>query len=92
MLAVEGFEGTVRCLLRGGELAGKEGGAVAVKAAKEKHDLRFDIPCIGCRTLEICASAGVAVLALEAGKTLLLDEQAVQEFVSERDVVLTTVS
>src|SRR5207247_7919822 len=66
VLAVEAFEGTDRCLSRGGELAGKDGGAVAVKAAKEKHDLRFDIPCIGPRTLEICASAGVAVLALEA--------------------------
>ena len=92
VLAVEGFEGTDRCLLRGGELAGKEGGAVAVKAAKEKHDLRFDIPCIGCRTLEICASAGVAVLALEAGKTLLLDEPVIREFVSKRDVALTTVT
>jgi len=92
VLAVEAFEGTDRCLSRGGELAGKEGGAVAVKAAKEKHDLRFDIPCIGPRTLEICASAGVAVLALEAGKTLLLDEPVIREFVSKRDVALTTVT
>src|SRR6266446_5973229 len=68
VLAVEGFEGTDRCLTRGGELAGKEGHAVAVKVAKEKHDMRFDIPCIGSRTLEICASTGVSVLALEAGK------------------------
>src|SRR5437660_847220 len=65
VLAVEGFEGTDRCLSRGGELAGKDGGAVAVKVAKEKHDTRFDIPCIGSRTLEICASAGGSVLALE---------------------------
>ena len=92
VLAVEGFEGTDRCLSRGGELAGKEGGAVAVKAAKEKHDLRFDIPCIGSRTLEICASAGVSVLALEAGKTLLLDEHEVREFVPRRNIVLTTVT
>src|SRR5262249_44670877 len=42
VLAVEGFEGTDACLKRGGELAGKDGGAVAVKVAKEKHDLRFD--------------------------------------------------
>ncbi len=55
VLAVEGFEGTDKCLTRGGELAGKEGGAVAVKVAKEKHDLRFDIPCLGPQTLEICA-------------------------------------
>ena len=92
VLAVEGFEGTDRCLTRGGELAGKDGGAVAVKAAKEKHDLRFDIPCIGSRTLEICAGAGVSVLALEAGKTLLLDEKEVRDFVSTRNIVLTTVT
>ncbi len=49
ILAVEGFEGTDRCLARGGELAGKDGGAVAVKVAKLDHDMRFDIPCIGVR-------------------------------------------
>src|SRR5712671_3929875 len=42
VLAVEAFEGTDRCLERGGELAGKEAQAIAVKVAKEKHDLRFD--------------------------------------------------
>ena len=81
-----------RCLSRGGELAGKDGGAVAVKVAKEKHDMRFDIPCIGSRTLEICASTGVSVLALEAGKTLLLDEEEVREFVSKHNIALTTVT
>src|SRR3984957_3538259 len=44
VLAVEAFEGTDKCLARGGELAGSDGGAVAVKVAREKHDLRFDIP------------------------------------------------
>src|SRR5262245_45992444 len=92
VLAVEGFEGTDRCLTRGGELAGQARGAVAVKVAKENHDLRFDIPCIGFRTLEICADAGVTVLALEAGKTLLLDEKEIRGFVSTRDLVLTTVT
>ncbi|MGH2524586.1 MAG: LpxI family protein, partial [Anaerolineales bacterium] len=47
VLAVEGFEGTDQCLARGGQLAGKQGGAVAVKVAKDKHDMRFDVPCIG---------------------------------------------
>ena len=52
VLAVEGFEGTDNCLTRGGELAGKNGGAVAVKVAKINHDMRFDIPCIGPKTFE----------------------------------------
>ncbi len=73
-LAVEGFEGTDTCLERGGKLAGKDGRAVAVKVAKEGHDLRFDLPCIGPKTLEVCAGNGISVLAVEAGKTLLLDQ------------------
>src|SRR5579862_6487189 len=54
VLAVEGFEGTDKCLARGGELAGKDGGAIAVKVAKAGHDMRFDIPCVGAQTLETC--------------------------------------
>jgi DUF1009 family protein len=76
VLAVEGFEGTDKCLARGGELASKSGGAVAVKVAKENHDWRFDIPCLGPKTLETCAGGRIAVLAFEAGKSLVLEEDA----------------
>jgi hypothetical protein len=91
VLAVEGFEGTDQCLARGGGLAGKDGGAVAVKVAKEKHDLRFDIPCIGRQTLETCAASGVAVLALESGKTLLLEREACAQFAKLNKISLTTI-
>jgi DUF1009 family protein len=91
VLAVEGFEGTDRCLARGGELAGKEGGGVAVKVAKSKHDMRFDIPCMGARTLEVAAGSGIAVLALEAGKTLLLEEEQVKEIALRKRVAVVTV-
>jgi hypothetical protein len=91
VLAVEGFEGTDQCLARGGGLAGKDGGAVAVKVAKEKHDLRFDIPCIGRQTLETCAASGVAVLALESGKTLLLEREACAQFAKQNKISLTTI-
>jgi UDP-2,3-diacylglucosamine hydrolase len=77
-LAVEAFEGTDRCLARGGELASKEGGAVAVKVAKHNHDMRFDIPCLGSKTVEVCAANGIAVIAFEAGKTLVLDLDQVE--------------
>ena len=89
VLAVEGLEGTDKCLARGGELAGKGGGAVAVKVSKEKHDLRFDIPCIGAQTLAVCAASGVSVLALEAGKTLLLEEDEVKQLASKHRIALT---
>jgi UDP-2,3-diacylglucosamine hydrolase len=91
VLAVEGFEGTDKCLARGGELAGKDGGAVAVKVAKAAHDMRFDIPCLGPQTLETCAAAGVAVLALEAGKSLLLEQEACAQLAGRRKIALTTV-
>ena len=92
VLAVEGFEGTDKCLARGGELAGKDGGAVAVKVAKPNHDMRFDIPCIGLQTLETCVASGVAVLALESGKTLLLDRAAAEELAGKNKISLTTIS
>jgi UDP-2,3-diacylglucosamine hydrolase len=91
VLAVEGFEGTDRCLTRGGELAGKDGGAVAVKVAKEKHDLRFDIPCLGPQTLEVCAAANISALALEAGKTLLLEPEVCEQLARKHKIALTTV-
>ena len=92
VLAVEGFEGTDKALARGGELAGKDGGAVAVKVAKEQHDLRFDIPCVGPRTLEVCAASGVRVLAFESGRTLLLEQDAMAKLVRQHGLSLLTVT
>ncbi len=91
VLAVEGFEGTDPCLARGGQLAGPKGGAVAVKVAKADHDMRFDIPTVGLKTLETCAAHGVEVLALEAGRTLLLEREAVTRFMAGQRLTLTTV-
>jgi UDP-2,3-diacylglucosamine hydrolase len=91
VLAVEGFEGTDKCLARGGELAGKTGGAVAIKVAKAKHDMRFDIPCIGVQTLETCGRAGISVLALEAGKALLLEQEACARLAKKNKISVTTI-
>lgn len=92
VLAVEGLEGTDACLARGGKLAGDSGGAVAVKVAKPNHDMRFDIPCVGLKTIQTCAEAGVAVLALEAGKALVLDQDAVSELARRRNISIVAVS
>jgi DUF1009 family protein len=91
VLAVEGFEGTDKCLARGGELAGRDGGAVAVKVARDKHDLRFDIPCLGPKTLETCIATGIAALAFEAGKSLLLEQEACERLARKNKIALTTV-
>ena len=92
VLAVEGFEGTDKCLARGGELAGKKGGAVAVKVAKLNHDMRFDIPCLGAKTFEICAAAKISVLALEAGKSLLLERELCEELAKKNKISVITVT
>ncbi len=91
VLAVEAFEGTDKCLARGGELAGKDGGAVAVKVAKASHDMRFDIPCIGAQTLETCAAARISVLAFEAGKSLLLEQETCARIAEKNKITLTTI-
>ncbi len=91
VLAVEGFEGTDQCLTRGGQLAGKRGGAVAVKVAKDKHDMRFDVPCVGPQTLEACAAARIVALAIEAGRTLVLEQEAIERIVAQERISLVTV-
>jgi UDP-2,3-diacylglucosamine hydrolase len=88
VLAVEAFEGTDACLNRGGTLAGKSGGAVAVKVARENHDMRFDIPCIGPQTIQTCATAGIAVFAFEPDKTLLLDRAEVEALIKRHRIAL----
>lgn len=91
VLAVEGFEGTDKCLARGGELAGRSGGAVAVKVAKADHDMRFDIPCIGEQTVATCAAAGIAVLAFEGGRSLLLEQDEVEQIAKTHRLAVVAV-
>ncbi len=75
ILAVEAFEGTDATLLRAGRLGGP--GAVAVKLARRGHDLRFDIPVIGPRTIAVLRKIRAGALALEAGRAILLEREAV---------------
>ena len=74
VLAVEAFEGTNAAILRGGELGGKD--AVIVKVSKPNQDFRFDVPVIGPQTLQTAAAAKLRVIGVEAGRTLLLERDA----------------
>lgn len=74
VLAVEAFEGTNEAIKRGGALGRKE--AVVIKVSKPKQDFRFDVPVIGPKTLETAREARIRVIAVEAGKTLLLEKEA----------------
>jgi DUF1009 family protein len=73
VVAVEAVEGTDEAIRRGGALAKK--GAVVIKRSKPQQDLRFDLPAIGPLTIEAMASVGAAALAVEAGRTVLLDRE-----------------
>ena len=74
-LALEAIEGTDECIRRAGSLC-PAGGMTVVKVAKPTQDLRFDMPTIGVGTVEHVAAAGAAVLAIEAGRTILVDAPA----------------
>jgi DUF1009 family protein len=78
VLAVEAFEGTNACIRRGGEL-GRRKDVMLVKVSKPNQDFRFDVPVIGPQTIENCAEAGVTAIAIEAGKTLLLEKDKVAD-------------
>lgn len=73
ILAVEAFEGTDETILRAGKLS--KGGAVIVKVAKKGHDMRFDIPIVGLRTLKNIRKSKAGVLAVEARRTILLERE-----------------
>ena len=71
--ALEAIEGTDEAIRRGGRLAGPE--AVVVKVCKPGQDLRFDLPAVGKNTIEVMREVEAAVLAVEAGKTLIFDRE-----------------
>ncbi len=73
VLAVEAIEGTDKAILRAGELC-PAGGFVVVKVAKPQQDMRFDVPTIGTNTINTMKLAGARVLAVEDGKTILIDD------------------
>ncbi len=72
VLAVEAFEGTDEALKRGAAFA--RSGAVVVKVSKPNQDLRFDVPVVGVATVRAAAEAKARVIAVEAGRTLLLEK------------------
>jgi DUF1009 family protein len=75
-LAIEAIEGTDRCIERAGLLC-RAGGWVLVKVAKPQQDMRFDVPTIGVTTIENLHKARARVLAIDAGRTILLDQPEV---------------
>lgn len=73
IIAVEAMEGTDEMIARAGRLC-RSGGWVLVKVARPNQDMRFDVPTVGPETLRALKSAGASCLALEAGRTIILDK------------------
>jgi UDP-2,3-diacylglucosamine hydrolase len=86
VLAVEAFEGTNDAIKRGGELARED--AVMIKVAKPNQDMRFDVPVVGVETIKIATDAKLRVIAIEAGKTLLLERDKVIDLTQRGKVSL----
>lgn len=84
IIAVEAFEGTDATIKRAGRLAGKE--FVVVKIARRGHDMRFDIPVVGVRTIHNLYRTGATLLALESGRSVILELNKVIDYANKRKI------
>lgn len=89
VMAVEAIEGTNAAIDRGARLAGR--GAVVAKGAKAGHDMRFDIPVVGLRTMRLLRRRHVAALGLQAGRVILLEREALIDYADRYGIVIEAV-
>lgn len=73
VIAVEAIEGTAEMIKRAGQFC-KAGGWTLIKTAKPRQDPRFDVPCVGPDTIRDLAANGAKCLAIEAGRTIVIDK------------------
>lgn len=81
VVAVEAMEGTDEAIARAGRLAGP--GVAVVKVAKPNQDMRFDVPVVGAPTIQAMGAVGATVLSIDAGRTLVLDGDAMMAAANE---------
>lgn len=87
VLALEAIEGTDACIGRAGGLC-PAGGFTVVKVAKPQQDMRFDVPTVGLGTLQTMVRSGAKVLAIEAGRTIVLDQPEFTAYANEHRLVV----
>lgn len=90
IVAVEAFEGTNQCIKRAGRVG--KAGCVIVKVPKVGHDMRFDIPVVGTKTFRMMKKAKVSCLAVEAGKTILLEQDKLVQLADQFDMAFVAVN
>ena len=86
VVAIEAMEGTDLVIARAGDLAGA--GCRIVKVAKPNQDMRFDVPVVGVATIEAMRAAGATALAVDAGKTLMIDGDAIFKVADEGGIAI----
>lgn len=86
VVAVEAFEGTNAAIKRGGKLAGR--GSLVFKAARQGHDMRFDIPVVGLKTLKTMKKARASALVFQAGRLVLLDREDVVRYADAHGIAI----
>ena len=90
VIAVEAIEGTDECIRRAGTLC-QQGNFVLVKVSKPQQDMRFDVPTIGRLTVENLYLAGGRVLAIEAGRTIVVDQDSVRQFAESHGISIVAI-
>jgi DUF1009 family protein len=86
VVAIEAMEGTDAVIARAGQLAGA--GVRVVKVAKPNQDMRFDVPVVGVSTIEAMKAAGATALSVDAGKTLMIDGEAIVKAADEAGIAI----
>jgi len=86
VVAVEAMEGTDAVIARAGHLAGP--GTRVIKVAKPNQDMRFDVPVVGVSTIEAMKTAGATLLSVDAGKTLMIDGEAITRAADEAGIAI----
>ena len=89
IMAVEAIEGTDKCIKRGCQIARKN--ARVIKVAKPAQDKRFDIPAIGMRTLRTMKKYKADLIAVEAGETIIVDQEEVVQYANKNNIVIMAV-
>jgi DUF1009 family protein len=88
VVAVEAAEGTDEAISRAGRLAR---GCVVVKVAWQDQDKRFDIPTVGPDTIDVMRAAGARVLAIEAGRAIIVRREDTVAFADESQIPVVAV-
>lgn len=91
VVAVEAIEGTDECIRRAGQLC-RKGGFTVVKVAKPEQDMRFDVPTIGLQTIQTMHEAGGRVLAIESGRTIVLDQEEVFALANKLGIAIVSLN